>query len=193
MRTRSPRPERPASVSARAPLARPKRVISAKPREISAARAFWPSRAALDHAAGDGEHVLDRAADLGAGDVVGQIGPEAGPGDARRPAARRAPGPRPPGSPRSAGRRRPRGRRSGRRGRRSASPAEPRCATSCISRPVASSIPLAQSTSGLPAAARPPSTARKCCAGRNDEEGFASAEIGEIAGRADRLGAASRP
>ena len=44
VRTRSPSPARPASVSARAPLARPKRVISAKPREISAARAFWPSR-----------------------------------------------------------------------------------------------------------------------------------------------------
>ena len=43
VRTRSPSPASPASVSARAPLARPKRVISAKPREISAARAFWPS------------------------------------------------------------------------------------------------------------------------------------------------------
>ena len=43
VRTRSPRPDRPASVSRRAPQARPKRVISAKPRAISAARAFWPS------------------------------------------------------------------------------------------------------------------------------------------------------
>ena len=41
--TRSPRPDRPASVSRRPPIASPKRVISAKPRAISAARAFWPS------------------------------------------------------------------------------------------------------------------------------------------------------
>ena len=41
--TRSPSPDRPASVSRRAPMARPKRIISAKPRAISAARAFWPS------------------------------------------------------------------------------------------------------------------------------------------------------
>src|SRR3546814_4362666 len=40
--TRSPRPDRPASVSGRAPRATPNRDISAKPRLISAARAFWP-------------------------------------------------------------------------------------------------------------------------------------------------------
>ena len=40
--TKSPRPDRPASVSRRAPLAVPKRVISAKPRAMSAAWAFWP-------------------------------------------------------------------------------------------------------------------------------------------------------
>ena len=37
----------------------------------------------LDHAAGDGEHVLDRAADFRAGDIVGVIGSEGGPGDER--------------------------------------------------------------------------------------------------------------
>ena len=42
--TRSPRPERPAKVSARAPLAMPSRVISARPRVISAARALSPRR-----------------------------------------------------------------------------------------------------------------------------------------------------
>ena len=42
---RSPSPDSPASVSARAPIATASRVISAKPRVISAARAEWPSRA----------------------------------------------------------------------------------------------------------------------------------------------------
>ncbi|KAB2889682.1 MAG: FAD-dependent oxidoreductase, partial [Burkholderiaceae bacterium] len=37
--TRSPRPDRPMKVSARAPSARPRRVISARPRVMSAARA----------------------------------------------------------------------------------------------------------------------------------------------------------
>jgi hypothetical protein len=36
---------------------------------------------ALDHSAGDGEHVLDRAADLRADHVVRKIGPEPGAGD----------------------------------------------------------------------------------------------------------------
>ena len=40
--TRSPKPDRPMNVSARAPRATPRRVISAKPRVISAARAFSP-------------------------------------------------------------------------------------------------------------------------------------------------------
>ena len=43
--TRSPSPDSPASVSLRAPRARPNRVISVNPRAISAARAFWPSPA----------------------------------------------------------------------------------------------------------------------------------------------------
>ena len=42
---RSPSPESPASVSARAPIATASRVISAKPRVISAARAEAPSPA----------------------------------------------------------------------------------------------------------------------------------------------------
>ena len=42
--TRSPMPHRPANVSLRAPSALPKRSISAMPRAISAARAFWPRR-----------------------------------------------------------------------------------------------------------------------------------------------------
>jgi hypothetical protein len=41
--TRSPRPQSPESVSAFAPMARPKRVSSAKPRVMSAARAPSPS------------------------------------------------------------------------------------------------------------------------------------------------------
>ena len=77
--TRSPRPDRPMKVSARAPSATPRRVISARPRVISAARAFSPGRRgspslrrqAVDQAGGDGQHVLHRAADLDA-DRVGR-------------------------------------------------------------------------------------------------------------------------
>ncbi len=43
VRIRSPRPDRPVSVSGRAPKARPKRNSSAKPRVISAAAALAPS------------------------------------------------------------------------------------------------------------------------------------------------------
>ena len=51
-------------------------MISAKPRAISAARALWPSLRPIDDAAGDGEHVLHRAADFRADEIVGEIGPE---------------------------------------------------------------------------------------------------------------------
>ena len=43
---------------------------------------------ALDHAAGDRQHVLDRAADLGADDVVAEVDAEIGQRDARRAALR---------------------------------------------------------------------------------------------------------
>ncbi len=165
MRTRSPSPASPASVSAPRALGEAEAGHLGEAARDQGGAGILAEPAPLDHAAGDGEHVLDRAADLGAGDVVGQIGPEAGPGDPRRPAARRAPGPRPPASPRSAGRPRPRGRRSGRKGPRSASPAAPRARPRASAGRSPSSIPLAQRTSGLPRAAKPPSTERRCWAG----------------------------
>ena len=57
-----------------------RRAISASPRVISAARALWPKPRPSASAGRDREHVLDRAADLDAGDVVGLV-------DAQRVAA----------------------------------------------------------------------------------------------------------
>ena len=58
-------------VSASAPRATPRRVISASPRVTSAARALRPRAHAVGDAGGDREHVLDRAADLDA-DRIGR-------------------------------------------------------------------------------------------------------------------------
>ncbi len=101
---RSPRPERPASVSGRAPIATARRVISAKPRVISAARAEAPRPGAVDHAAGDGDDVLQRAAELGADHVVGQVEAQAAGGEAGLQRAAEARGRRRRASARSAGR-----------------------------------------------------------------------------------------
>ena len=60
-------------------------------RARSAPRAHSGRARALDHAAGDGEHVLDRSADFRAGDVVAEIDAEGGQRDAGRAAVRRAP------------------------------------------------------------------------------------------------------
>ena len=76
VRIRSPRPERPVSVSGRAPIAVPNRISSAKPRVISPACALLPSCAPGDDAAGDGEHVLHRAAELRAEHVVRPVEPQ---------------------------------------------------------------------------------------------------------------------
>ena len=71
-----PGPDRPISVSVRAPSARPKRTSSAKPRVVSAADGAGAEPAAGDDAGRDGEHVLGRAADLDAAHVGRMIGPE---------------------------------------------------------------------------------------------------------------------
>ena len=75
--TRSPSPLRPASVSRRPPIATASRDISARPRVTSAASALWPRPEALDHARGNRDHVLERAADLDADHVVGAVQAEA--------------------------------------------------------------------------------------------------------------------
>ena len=63
-------------VSGRAPSATPRRVISASPRAISAARALSPERAARNHAAGNRKHVLHRPGEFHAAKVVGRVGAE---------------------------------------------------------------------------------------------------------------------
>ncbi len=67
--TRSPKPDSPPSVSACAPCASAKRVISAEPRVSSAARALSPRPAPDGDAAGDGDDVLQRAAQFDAGHI----------------------------------------------------------------------------------------------------------------------------
>ena len=148
---------------------------------------------ALDHAAGDRQHVLDRAADLGAGDVVAQIDAEAGQGDAlaERFAERRDP--RRPASPRSAGRRRLHGRRSGPTAPRPAQSGRPRARRRGAACRCASSMPFEQRISGLPAGRRGSSTARICCAGVTTSQASQLVELGEIAGRADRRDRAAGP
>ena len=94
--TRSPRPDRPMKVSARAPSATPSRVISARPRVISAARAFGQRRHRARRrrdAHGDRQHVLHRAAHLDTDHVVGGVDAQrcrcAGPARSPRAATRR--------------------------------------------------------------------------------------------------------
>ena len=145
--TRSPSPHRPASVS----RSRPQRLAEAQHLGIAArdqrGAGVLAQAQPVDHAAGDREHVLDRAADLRAGHVVGIIGAEGGPGDR-------------PGEPlplrlAAAAGQRDRGRqpggdfvREGRAGKHRdvAAPGAASRATSVISRPVPASIPLEHST-----------------------------------------------
>ena len=165
MRTRSPSPARPARVSARRALGEAEAGHLGEAARDQGGAGVLAEPAALDDAAGDGEHVLDRAADLGAGDVVGQIGAEAGPGDARdEPLAQRP----------VLDRQRHRGRQAGGdfvgeggagqdrdRRRRAAPRARPR-ASAGRSHPRS---PWRRARAACRPAARPPSTARKCCAG----------------------------
>ena len=165
VRTRSPSPARPGQRLGPRALGEAEAGHLGEAARDQGGAGILAEPAPLDHAAGDGEHVLDRAADLGAGDVVGEIGPEIGPGDARdQPLAERL----------VLDRQRHRGRQAGRhfmgegrpgKDRDRRSPAAPRGRPRASSRPVPSSIPLAQRTSGFPAAVNPPITKRKCWAG----------------------------
>ena len=163
--TRSPRPLRPASVSRFAPCARPKRVISAKPRPISAARAFWPSplpsttpqaiastflTAPPISAPARSSEKIDAEGRLTdpLAQLLGQIAILV-----------------PPGSPRWAVPWRPRGRRSDPTELRSGAPGQHCLATWWSNWPLASSIPLEQRISGLSQPRARSSTARMCCAG----------------------------
>ena len=78
VRTRSPSPDRPASVSRARALGEAEAGHFGKAARDQRGARILAERRALDHAAGDREHVLDRAANLGAGDVVRKIGPESG-------------------------------------------------------------------------------------------------------------------
>ena len=74
--TRSPSPVSPASVSRFAPAAHASRDISASPRVIRPAQRVVAEPKPFDHARGDGDDVLQRAADLDADDVIGAVQPE---------------------------------------------------------------------------------------------------------------------
>ena len=73
---RSPMPDKPVKVAALAPLARPRRIVSASPSVISVARAFSPSLrpAAMPLAMRD--HVLHHPAEGGADHVVAEVNAE---------------------------------------------------------------------------------------------------------------------
>ena len=66
----------PSASRARAPKAAPMRRSSTKPRVTMAAWALAPSAGAGDDAGGDGQDVLQRAADLDADEIVGGIAAE---------------------------------------------------------------------------------------------------------------------
>ena len=74
--TRSPMPDRPANVSGFAPIATPIRVISARPRVISATRVFEPKPRPSETPAPIAIDVLERAADQHADHVVGAVDAE---------------------------------------------------------------------------------------------------------------------
>ncbi len=112
-----PVPRAPSASRAAPPSAADRRPVSASPRVISAARALWPKREPVARAGGDRQHVLHRAADLDAGDVVALVGAQRVAAQQRRHLRRRAPAPSPPPPPPSAGRGRPPRRSSGPRRR----------------------------------------------------------------------------
>ena len=55
-----------------------KRVISAKPRVINAALAFWPEAETVANASGDGDDIFHHAADLHADHIERGINPQTG-------------------------------------------------------------------------------------------------------------------
>ncbi len=150
--TRSPRPQRPATVSASPPSATARRVSSAKPRVIRAALGAAAQARALDDAAGDGQDVLHRPAGLGADHVVGQVGAERRGGDALRPgAAARSRSAAGQGDGGGQAARHLAGEAGAGQHRRRARRAGSRRSTSVISFSEPCSTPLAHSTTGGPA------------------------------------------
>ena len=74
--TRSPRPDSPASVSCRAPVGQAEARHFGEAARDHRGAGVLAEALALDHAAGDRQHILDRAADFGPGDIVAQIDAE---------------------------------------------------------------------------------------------------------------------
>ena len=189
--TRSPRPDRPASVSRRAPAGQAEaRHFGKAARDQRGARILAEPRA-LDDAAGDREHVLDRAADLRADDVVETIGPESRAGRSGREAPRRAPA---SSHARVTAVGRPAATSCAKVGPDSTAIGASGCAsraTSDISRRVPASIPFAQRTSACRPTGAVASTARMCCAGVTTSNASqpprsARSPVARIAGRSGR-------
>ncbi len=148
MSTRSPSPQSPASVSALPPMARPRRVSSAKPRVIKRGARAVAKLAPVRHAAGDGDDVLHRAADFRADQIVGYVGAEGRQAQAGDDALRRAPGRGWRWWWRSAGRGRRPWQSRARKARRGSPCGISAASTSVIRARLPRSTPLAQSTIG---------------------------------------------
>ena len=151
VRIRSPRPDRPASVSPRAPQARPRRANSVKPRVVSAACAEAPSlppdrRCRPRSPARSWPRRRSRRRGHLSCDRAGRS-PSPAPAPARSPAPR----PSPPASPRSAGRAPRRRRSSGPTGSPAAHRGAASAMTSVMNLCVPCSMPLAQATTGIAA------------------------------------------
>ena len=77
VRTRSPMPARPVTVSGRPPNRSTRRDISASPRVMRAALALWPSPRDSTRPRGDGQHVLEGSAQLDTGHVAAEVDAQA--------------------------------------------------------------------------------------------------------------------
>ena len=193
--TRSPRPDSPISVSARAPsaCAEPRQLGEAA-REQRGARAFAQPQA-VDDAAGDGIDVLRRAAERDADQIVARIGPErrvrrASPegaarssmprrdGDGGRQAARHIAREGRAGQDRGLALRRDLGQHFGEQLAASSSRCPWRRAPAACRRAISG--------------ARPASVARRCWAGTTTSSASRARGLGQVAGRRDGVAAARR-
>ena len=192
VRTRSPRPGQAGQRFAPRAAGEPEAGHFGKAAGDQRGAGILAEALALDHAAGDRQHVLDRAADLGAGDVVAEINAEGRLRDALAQALRPEPDPRRQGSPPSAGPRATSCAKVGPESTAIGAFGQASRATSWSSSPLLSSMPLEHRISGLSQSGARSSTARMCCAGRDDQPGVALVEFGEVARSRGSPGRAGR-
>ena len=149
---------------------------------MSAARALSPKPRPIDDAAGDRQHVLDRAADLGADQIVRRDRA----GTSRLPSAAMSRWPSAASasqaSPRSAGRAPPRRRRSGPTAPRAGAPARSRATTSLISAPVfdLDALGADDDRRACGASARPRRHGAQILRRHREQHGIGARRLGEI-------------